>query len=185
MEIHDEPKTGDVNIHQKIDALQLILHKPVMFIEVNNFCCGGKECKFASNKRKGKKQAEEQGTDDLREQILLYVKNLNGHVKDKWKAQYMKLWNGILDLEDVKARIYNPGKQQGTNFNRNLVANIIFYLGNQTREELLVYKKYNASLFAEKLEANKEHSVRAALGKYPPQEIMKSLDRFMKLFLLK
>jgi hypothetical protein len=184
MKIHDEPKTGDVNIHQKIDALQLILDKPVMFIEVNNFCCGGKECKFASNKRKGKKQAEPQETDDLREQILLYVCNLSGQVKDNWKALYKKLWNGILDLEDVKARIYNPGKQQGTNFNRNLVANIIFYLGNHTREEFLVYKNYNASLFTEKLEANKEHSVRAALGKYPPREIKMSLDKFMENFLL-
>lgn len=69
--------------------------------------------------------------------------------------------------------IFNPGKQQDTNFNRNLVANIIHYLDGRG-----VYKdNYNAALFAQILEGDKDHSVRSALGKYPSEDIVSRLNR--------
>ena len=119
-------------------------------------------------------------TAPLREQILLYVSCLSGQVADAWKSRYMKMWEDILDLEVVAADVYNPGKQQGTNFNRNLVANIIHYLGNRGRKEDCVYKDYNAAQYTEKLEGDKEHSVRAALGQNPSEKIASQLDRLMK-----
>jgi hypothetical protein len=123
-------------------------------------------------------------TDNLREQILVYVNYLNGLVVDAWKSRYMKLWEGILDLNMVAKAVYKPGKQQGTNFNRNLVANIIHYLGNQNQENKRVFKDYNAAQYAEKLELNKDHSVRAALGQDPTEEVCKELDKYIENFLL-
>ncbi len=123
-------------------------------------------------------------TDNLREQILVYVNYLNGQVVDAWKSRYVKLWEGILDLDIVAKAVYNPGKQQGTNFNRNLVANIIHYLGNQNQENRRVFKDYNAARYTEKLELNKDHSVRAALGQDPTEEICKALDKYIENFLL-
>ncbi len=119
-------------------------------------------------------------TAPLREQILLYVSSLSGQVADAWKSRYMKMWEDILDLEVVAADVYNPGKQQGTNFNRNLVANIIHYLGNRSRKEDCVYKDYNAAQYTEKLEGDKDHSVRAALGQNPSEKIASRLDRLME-----
>lgn len=61
-----------------------------------------------------------------------------------------------------------PRRQQGTHFNRNLVAHIIYIMCKAS-----VFTTNNATAFAEALEDNKEHSVRNQLGS-PPD------DRFIK-----
>lgn len=112
-------------------------------------------------------------TASVRSDILAYVNRLRNSLADEWKSSYHKTWEAILDMEVVSRLVYNPGKQQGTNFNRSLVANIICYLSGKG-----VYgKDYNASHFAEHLEGDKDHSVRGALGRYPSDDIVSRLDR--------
>ncbi|MBO4892331.1 MAG: hypothetical protein J5502_06945 [Prevotella sp.] len=110
----------------------------------------------------------------IRAEILAYVKRIQIYVSDDWKSRYLKMWEEILDFEVVAKNVYNPGKQQGTDFNRNLVANIIHYLDSQH-----LYKdNYNASTMALALEGDKDHSVRAALGKDPSPAITSRLNRY-------
>lgn len=114
----------------------------------------------------------------IRQEILRYVSSLRSHVANAWKSNYMPLWEEILDLEVVSSSIYNPGKQQGTNFNRNLVAGIIYYLVK--RGIFGDEQKYNATQFAISLEGSGDHSVRAALKELPTPEIASRLDRLFE-----
>ena len=114
----------------------------------------------------------------IRQEILHYVSSLRCHLADAWKSNYMPLWEEILDLEVVSSSIYNPGKQQGTNFNRGLVANIIYYLA--TKEFFGVINDYNSSQFAVTLEGSSEHSVRAELRTLPDADIISRLDRVLE-----
>lgn len=104
-------------------------------------------------------------TAPIRAEILNYVSRIKPCLADEWKQGYDKLWNDILDIPEVSAQIYNPGKQQDTNFNRNLVANIIHCLGIQG-----AFGEYNAAQLTEALEGDKDHSVRRALGIDPDKE---------------
>lgn len=109
-------------------------------------------------------------TTPIRQEILSYVSRLKPYLIDEWKQGYDKLWNDILDITEVSTQIYNPGKQQDTNFNRNLVANIIHSLGMQG-----AFGDYNAAKLTEALEGDKGHSVRRALGNDPDKEIVSRL----------
>lgn len=135
-------------------------------------------------KLEGKRPNDYRELPPIHKEILSYVSCLSGRVADKWKDSYMKLWIGILDLEVVKSRIYDPGKQKGSNFNRNLVANIIYYLGHSGKQEDRVFPNYNATYFTNDLGHKKGASVRAALGKNPPEPIVRRLDSFMETFQL-
>jgi hypothetical protein len=53
-----------------------------------------------------------------------YVNRLMPVVAPDYKEDYSKIWLDILEEEAVSSVIYNRGKQQGTLFNRNLVAQI-------------------------------------------------------------
>ena len=110
----------------------------------------------------------------LRSEILAYINRLRSCLADEWKSSYQKIWDDILDTQVVSLSVYNPGKQRGTNFNRNLVANIIHYLNGKGAYG----NSYNAARFAEFLEGDKDHSVRSALGKDPSNDIVSSLDRY-------
>ena len=186
MNIDKDTNLGSGNIIQEFNIGSVGQLNPVA-TTVNNYY-GSEDEEVETGKRPEnltpKNHMESREIAPIREQILLYVSCLSGQVADDWKSRYQKLWDGILNIKEVAAKVYNPGKQQRTTFNRNLVANIIYYLGNQTRAEYLVYKNYSATLFTEKLEADKDHPVRAALGKFPDETIKKSLDRFMETFLL-
>lgn len=124
-----------------------------------------------------KTQVERKAIDvtAIRTDILNYVDSIRSFLREELQDNFIKMWEGILNLDIVGATIYNPGKQQGTTFNRNLVARIIHYLDGYR-----IYKdNYNAAELAMALEGDKEHSVRAALGKYPTDDIVTHLDRFM------
>ena len=112
----------------------------------------------------------------LKKNIMEYVSKLVTELSDEWTQKYLKVWDGILDLNIVAAIVYDPGKQQGTVFNRNLVANIIFYLGQKGAFK----SPYNASRMARLLEGDPDSSVRAALGKYPDENIVSRLNRFFE-----
>ena len=112
----------------------------------------------------------------VRDEILAYVCRIQRYVSDEWKSRYIKMWEEILNLEIIAKEVYTPGKQQGTDFNRNLVANIIHFLDSQK-----VYKEtYNASAIAIALEGDKDHSVRGALGKDPVTNITSRLKRYFE-----
>lgn len=128
----------------------------------------------------GKKAASTTPSDEkidvapIRAEILNYVSRLRPFLVDEQKSGYMKLWKEILDLDIIASEVYNPGKQQGTNFNRSLVANIIYYMAKKNffGDE----NSYNSSQFAVALEGSAEHSVRAELRMFPAPDIISRLD---------
>lgn len=95
-------------------------------------------------------------------EILDYVLRLQGCVSPQWASRYRTLWETILSAPEVEAVAYEPGKQQRTTFNRNLVANIIYIVCMQG-----VIQQQNASRLAELLEGDKDHAVRGRLREYP------------------
>ena len=110
----------------------------------------------------------------LRSEILAYVNRLRPCLSDGWKSSYQNIWEDILSLEVVSSSVCIPGKQQGTNFNRSLVAGIIHYLHGRGAYA----GSYNAARFAEHLEGDKDHSVRSALGRDPSPDVVSRLDRY-------
>ena len=124
--------------------------------------------------RHAEKQDDRIDTTPIRSEILNYVSCIRPYLADDWKSRYMNVWEDILDLDIIASQVYKPGKQQGTNFNRNLVANIIYYL-----DSCGAYKdKYNASTMTVALEGDKDHSVRSALGSNPPADVVSRLRRY-------
>ena len=128
------------------------------------------------NDTRARTQAAPEDVTPLRGEILGYVNRLRTFLADDWKHRYRQTWEDILDLEAVAAEVYNPGKQQKTNFNRTLVANIIHYLSGRGAYA----GNYNAALFARILEGSKEHPGRSALGKDPATNIVSRLNRYFE-----
>lgn len=111
------------------------------------------------------------GNEDVREkllrerqraEILDYVAKLIRCVHPDYVTCYDTLWRDLLAIPEVAADIYNPGKQQGTTFNRNLVAALICMMKDSG-----IITETNVTRLAELLEGDKDHSVRAALGTPP------------------
>jgi len=76
--------------------------------------------------------------------------------------------------------VYDAGKQWGTNFNRNLVANILYHLRTRKIYAMVYKDNYNAAALARALEGNEEHSVKHALRDEPPMDVREAMDRMMK-----
>lgn len=110
---------------------------------------------------------------NVRNEIIHYVLQVRTYLAKEWRSRFEKDWNVILDMKVVSDSIYRVGKQRGTNFNRNLVANILYYM-----DGLGAFgKHYNATTMAMSLEGDKDSSVRAALRKLPAAAIVSRLDR--------
>ena len=116
-------------------------------------------------------------TTPIHREIMNYVSCLRPHIQKDKRDGYMQLWVDILSLPEVDKLVYDPGKQQGTNFNRNLVANIIHFLDYFDYYE----EVYNAASLAFALEANKDHSIRAALGQDPTEAVKKAVENLVKI----
>ena len=112
-----------------------------------------------------------------KERIISYVDRLEPMVNKEFRDNYYELWNGILELKEVKESVYDKGKQQGTTFNRNLVAQII----RQIKDKVYVASA-NTVQMAEYLEPGKgaNHPVRQKLGEVPCKMIKKSVEAYMK-----
>ena len=186
IKIEGDPRTG--NTFQEIHIGTVQNYNPNATTIINyNGIGGGEKIENKDKKNKGNNPMEMRDLLPVRAQILTYVSCLNTEelVCPEWVGKkYMDLWDRILSLPEVEAEVYNPGKQHGTSFNRNLVGNIIYYLGNCVVGKGRVYRNYNATYITEKLEADKEHSIRLALGKEPADEVEKSLDKFLENYLL-
>lgn len=109
--------------------------------------------------------------------VMDYVKRLMPVVREEYQSVYVDMWLGILDLKEVKLQIYNKGKQQGTTFNRDFVAQIIHQLGQR-----IYMPDANSVVMAEHLEPEKgkDHPVRQKLGELPEKVVMKAIEKLIK-----
>ena len=170
--IEGDPGTG--NTYQEINIQHVENYNPAATTVIN----------YYGTRAPGKKTSSTSTTNEaidvapIRQEILNYVSRLRTFLVDSQKSGYMKLWGEILDLDIIAGQVYNVGKQQGTNFNRSLVANIIYYL---VKKGYFGDKNsYNSSLFAVALEGSAERSVRAELRMLPADDITSRLDRVLE-----
>ena len=112
-----------------------------------------------------------------KEAIMEYVGRLKPVVKTEYQADYDTIWEGILELTQVRTLVYNKGKQQDTTFNRNLVAQIIHQVS-----DWLYLPTANTVKMAEYLEPEKgiEHPVRQKLGESPERDGKKAIEAYVK-----
>lgn len=119
-------------------------------------------------------------TTPIRAEILQYVSRVRPLLTEEAKSTFMKMWEDILDLPEVKSKVYDAGKQWGTNFNRDLVANILYHLRARKIYAVVYRDNYNGAKMAEYLEGNKEHTVKHALRDEPSKEIREAIDTMLK-----
>ena len=109
--------------------------------------------------------------------IIDYVMRLHPiHVRQEWREKYQALWEEILELPAVADRIHDKGRQQGTTFNRNLVANILHLMA----EKKVLAITANATKMAEVLEGDANASERAKLGEMPLKEVKDAVEEWLK-----
>lgn len=124
-----------------------------------------------------KKAKELVDTEVVREEILTFVSKVRPLLDDAWKADYQKIWEDILNMREVKEKIYDPGKQKKTNFNQYLVGNILYFMFEDCGA-CCDDKEYNASEVCMKLIGTTEHQLRKELSKFPPEEIKNRLHDY-------
>ena len=113
----------------------------------------------------------------VKEAIMDYLWRLKPVIREQYLSVYDEIWDGILELHEVKMQIYQKGKQRDTTFNRNLLAQIIHQVSDR-----LYLPTANTVKMAEYLEPEKgmEHSVRQKLGESPEKTNKKAVDEYMK-----
>ena len=116
-------------------------------------------------------------TEPIRQEILTWVSKVRPFLCDAWKADYMNIWGDILNMQEVNEKIYNPGRQQNTNFNQYLVVNILYYMFEECGA-LSENEDYNASALCSSLIGTTEHQLRKELSKNPPEEIKNRLYKY-------
>ena len=120
-------------------------------------------------------------TQQLNQMILDYVDRLKPVVRDEYQSCYDQLWTDILELKEVKTQVYDSGKQRDTKFNRNLVAQIIHQMA-----DMVYLPTANPVKMAQYLEPSKgsDHPVRQKLGEAPEKQIKKSVDDYLKDYII-
>ncbi|MCR5818867.1 MAG: hypothetical protein K6F89_07215, partial [Prevotella sp.] len=116
-------------------------------------------------------------TEVIKDEILLWVSKVRPLLADAWKADFQNIWADILNMQEVKEKVYDWGKQKSTNFNQYLVGNILYYMFDQCgawSED----REYNASEVSMKLIGTTEHQLRKELAKFPPEEIKNRLHTY-------
>ncbi len=116
-------------------------------------------------------------TEVVRDEILTFVSRVRPLLDDAWKADYQNIWKDILNMQEVKEKIYDPGKQKKTNFNQYLVGNILYYMFEDCGA-CSDDKEYNASEVCMKLIGTTEHQLRKELSKLPPEDIKARLHTY-------
>lgn len=116
----------------------------------------------------------------IRTEILNYVSRVRPLLTDEAKSTFMKMWEDILALPEVESKVYKPGKQWGTNFHRDLVANILFHLRARKIYKVVYKDNYNGAAMAEALEGDRDHSVKHALREEPPVDVREAVDKLLK-----
>ena len=132
------------------------------------------DLKPATSRKKAKEFVD---TEVVREEILTWVSKVRPLLDDAWKTDFPKIWDDILNMQEVKDKIYDPGKQKYTNFNQYLVGNILYFMF----EDCGAWNEnddYNASAVCIKLIGTTEHQLRKELAKYPPEDIKNRLYKY-------
>jgi len=116
---------------------------------------------------------------EARDSIMEYVGRLKPLVRREFIERYDQIWEGILEIGQVKAVIYNKGKQQDTTFNRNLLAQIIhqvemIYLPTANNAQKTIYLEP---------EKGADHPVRQKLGEAPEKAIKKAVEEYLRNYL--
>ena len=131
------------------------------------------------NDYRGHEEEKKPVTTDAagKDSIMEYLWRLKPVVREQYLSVYGEIWDGILELNEVKVLIYNKGKQQDTTFNRNLVAQIIHQVS-----DWLYLPTANTVKMAEYLEPEKgiEHPVRQKLGESPERDVKKAIEAYVK-----
>ena len=123
-----------------------------------------------------KPAASEHADSQGKDAIMEYVGRLRPLVKEQYQEKYDQIWEGILEISQVKAVIYNKGKQQDTTFNRNLLAQLIhqvdvIYLPSTNNAQMTTYLEP---------ERGADHPVRQKLGEVPEKDIKTAVEKYMK-----
>lgn len=116
----------------------------------------------------------------IRTEILNYVSRVRPLLTDEAKSIFMKMWEDILDLPEVETLVYKQGKQWGTNFNRDLVANILYHLRTLKIYKVVYKDNYNGAAMCEALEGDRDHAVKHALRNDPAKDICEAVDKLLK-----
>lgn len=109
----------------------------------------------------------------VKEAVLQYVMKTMDFVADQWSDKYMLFWERLFLVPDFEARIYNPGRQQNTVFNRSLVGNVMGFLCSRG----VYLKKVTNKSLTKALEGDSDASIRQAMGKLPGSQ---QIEDFMK-----
>ena len=139
------------------------------------------------SRAEGKKaMAESTGGKDcvdanaIRPEILKYVSRVLPLLHDEPKGYFMRLWCDILNLPEVESKVFNPGNQRGTIFNRDLVANILYHLRVRKIYKVVYRDNYNGAAMCEALEGDHDHAVKHALRDEPPKDVREAIDKLLK-----
>lgn len=145
----------------------------------NNFYMGNaKEARTAVQEALGRNSVVD--TKPIRKDILEYVSRVRPLLTEDAKSTFMRMWEDILNLPEVVEKAYDAGKQWGTNFNRDLVANILYYLRKRKIYALVYRDNNNGAALAEALEQDKDHSVKHALRNDPPKDIQEAINNLLE-----
>jgi hypothetical protein len=150
----------------------LVLEKKVEY-EIGNVESGGIGIQINNGNKKPTEKVNDKDDHDVESATsaaMEYVGRLKDMVTPAWADHYMDLFKKIFALPQVRVSIAIVGKQQGTTFNRNMVANILQMM---LQENDIFLPTANPSRMAEILENNKDHSVKAALGSVPQDKQLK------------
>ena len=116
-----------------------------------------------------KKQKAEK-YEGARQTVMDYVTKLMPVVMADYREQFLQIWKEILDEQAVSSIVYNRGRQQGTLFNRNLVAQITHMMVGSIIEQGTTDVRMTELLEPER---GKRHPVRAALAEVPEDKQVK------------
>lgn len=144
--------------------------------QINVLTGDGVQISYESAKKNAQKEDDSKNQKQGKDAIMEYVGRLKPVVKEQYLDHYDQIWEGILEINQVKAVIYNKGKQQDTTFNRNLLAKIIHQVS-----WWLYDSSANTVIMAEYLEPGKgiDHPVRQKLGESPNKDLKKALEQFV------
>ena len=144
--------------------------------QINVLTGDGVQISYESAKQNAQKDDDSKNQKQGKDAIMEYVGRLKPVVKEQYLDHYDQIWEGILEINQVKAVIYNKGKQQDTTFNRNLLAKIIHQVSWWLYES-----SANTVIMAEYLEPGKgiDHPVRQKLGESPNKDLKKALEQFV------
>ena len=144
--------------------------------QINVLTGDGVQISYESAKKNAQKEDDSKNQKQGKDAIMEYVGRLKPVVKEQYLDHYDQIWEGILEINQVKAVIYNKGKQQDTTFNRNLLAKIIHQVSWWLYES-----SANTVIMAEYLDPGKgiDHPVRQKLGESPNKDLKKALEQFV------